>query len=1248
MSASVDTPRDPAAATTPQPRKHRLRWLLALPGAALLLLIAASVWLLGTQSGLDFTLARARALTHGALTVQQAQGRLWGPLRLRGVRWRGADGLRVSIAAARLDYAPLALLRKRLDITRLDASGLRVSLPAPQPSSNQPLDLRAPLDIRIAQATLRDGVILRQQQRVLVLTSLSLRNAAWTDSRLALGALTLDSPRLALRAQGHVGFDDGWPGEFSAQLRVPRRPHALALTLGARSDGRTATLVVTAQSPIAATLRARLATRAPYAWQGALSAPRFALAMLLPGNAHTLALNLQGHGDAAQAMLAGTLDIDAWPLLMRTLDVRRAGHTLVLRQLALNSPRVPGSLDAQGRIALTAQPVTADLTLRWQGVQLPAALVGQTLTSAGSARFRGSAQAYRVQSGFSLSANSTRRAQFRLALHGDTHTLDVDSLRLLQARGGLDIKGDLALTAPHAWRIAATATHFDPAPLAPAWPGDLSFALGSSGQLDARGAAGTLVLHDLRGTLRGRALRGSANLGVRGRQLPRGTLDLASGASTLRYVGTSAGASARIDVRSLADFLPRDSGRIQGTIAARGTWPRLDIDTQLVASDLRYASLSLASATLRARVHDLTAPRGDAQLSARALQLGTRRLDTLDVRVAGRQQALTLHADASGTLGRVALDASAGGTSARDWQGELRSLQLTPARQTAWTLRAPAAWRYHAGAFSLADACLAQAAAQLCVAGSRAANGSGTLDYRLNALPLASLAALATLPAGLRVQGLLDGAGALSFDAALHLRGHAQLQSPGGNLSLPGYAAQPLGWRDFSVQATIGAQSGQFSAHAALLPAGTLDANATLSGAQQALTGRIRLTLPQLHMIEPFVPQLARVEGTLSADFALAGTLRAPALNGAANVSGFTAELPLLGLHFKRGAMRISRAANGALSIDGSLQSGGGTLAMQGTGTTQDFALTLKGQNILAADLPAARVQVSPDLRFTRSATGYVLDGSVLIPSAQLDLAKLPGAGAAQSSPDVVIVNAPPLAKSAPLPLRASVLVQLGDAVKLRGFGLDGKLSGQLRVDEQPGRAPTGRGEIGVSGTYRAYGQDLTLKQSRLLFAGTPLDNPGLDLTAERVLPDVTPGLRITGTAQQPVLQVFSTPAMQQSEALSYLITGKPLSALKSGQGNMLNSAAQALGSAGGNLLAKEIGARIGVDASVGDNTNLGGAALTVGKYLSPRLYVGYGVGLFTPGQIVTLRYKLSRLFDFEAQSSALYNRFSLKYRVEK
>ncbi|WP_081127082.1 translocation/assembly module TamB domain-containing protein [Metallibacterium scheffleri] len=1245
----MNTPPE-SARTAEAPPPRRRRWLLRALGVLLLLLMAAVAWLLGTQSGLDFALLRARAFTHGALSVQQAQGRLWGSLHLRGVRWRGAHGLEIRIATARIDYAPLALLRKRLDITRLDASGLRVSLPAPQPPSNAPPNLHAPLAIHIVEATLRDALILRQQQRVFAVNTLSLRDAAWTHSQLALGALDLNAPQLALQLQGQLGLDGGWPGTLVARLRVPRQPQALALTLHARSDGRSATLDAHVAAPFAATLHAQLATRAPYAWQGTLRVPRFALAMLLPGNARTLALNLAGHGDATQALLAGTLDVDAWPLRLRALEVQRTGDTLQLRQLALASPRMPGSLDAQGHIALAAHPVSADLALRWHGVQLPAALLGQALASAGSAQFQGSAQAYRVQSDFSLDVSGKQRAQVTLAMHGDTHTLAVDRLRLQQTRGRIDVKGDVALAAPHAWRIAARATRFDPALLAPAWPGELSFALGSSGQLDARGPTGTLVLHDLNGTLRGRALRGSANLGVHGRRLPQGTLDLAAGASTLRYAGSGGAATARIDVRSLADFLPQASGSLHGSISARGVWPTLDLDARLSAGDLRAATLRLGNATLRAQVRNLATPHGTAQLSARTLQLGAHKLDRFDARVTGNQHALTLHVDAGGAAGQLALDASASasGKTARDWQGELRSLQMTPARQAAWTLQAPVAWRYRAGALSLADACLAQGAARLCVGGSRAADGSGTLDYRLAALPLASLAALVTLPEGARVQGTLDGAGALRFDAALHLRGHAQLQSPGGSVSLPGVDAQPLGWRDLRVQADIGAQSGQFSAHATLLPAGTLDASATLSGAQQTLGGRIVLSLPQLHVLEPFVPQLARVQGALAADFALAGTLRAPVLTGQARVTGFAAELPLLGLHFKQGDMTVARAADGALNFGGSVQSGAGTLAIAGSGNMQDFALTLKGQNILAADLPAARVQISPDLHFTRNATGYVLDGSVLIPSAQVDLAKLPGAGAAQASPDVVIVNAPPLTPISPLPLRASVLVKLGTAVKLRGFGLDGKLSGQLHVDEQPGRAPSGRGEIGVSGTYRAYGQDLTLKQSRLLFAGTPLDNPGLDLTAERVLPDVTPGLRITGTAQRPVLQVFSTPTMEQSEALSYLITGKPLSALKSGQGDMLNSAAQALGSAGGDLLAKEIGARIGVDASVGDNAALGGAALTVGKYLSPRLYVGYGVGLFTPGQIVTLRYKLSRLFDFEAQTSALYNRFSLKYRVEK
>jgi len=149
--------------------------------------------------------------------------------------------------------------------------------------------------------------------------------------------------------------------------------------------------------------------------------------------------------------------------------------------------------------------------------------------------------------------------------------------------------------------------------------------------------------------------------------------------------------------------------------------------------------------------------------------------------------------------------------------------------------------------------------------------------------------------------------------------------------------------------------------------------------------------------------------------------------------------------------------------------------------------------------------------------------------------------------------------------------------------------------------------------------------------------------------PDVKTGLQVRGTAQVPVLTVFSEPSMEQSDALSYLVAGKPLSQLKSGEGDAVGSAARALGTAGGDLLAKSIGTKMGVDdVGVADSSAVGGAALTAGKYLSPRLYLSYGVGLFTPGQVVTLRYRLTRLFNVEMQNGTLSSRAGINYRIEK
>ncbi len=240
---------------------------------------------------------------------------------------------------------------------------------------------------------------------------------------------------------------------------------------------------------------------------------------------------------------------------------------------------------------------------------------------------------------------------------------------------------------------------------------------------------------------------------------------------------------------------------------------------------------------------------------------------------------------------------------------------------------------------------------------------------------------------------------------------------------------------------------------------------------------------------------------------------------------------------------------------------------------------------------------------------------------------------------------------AAALPLYANVEVRLGEQVKLVGFGLDATIAGSLQVTERPGAVTTGSGEIRVAGTYKAYGQDLTVRQGQLLYAATPLDDPRLNVVAVRVVDTVTAGLRVTGRAQSPQLEVFSDPAMGQSSALSYLVTGKPLEAIGEGDadGDALQSAARSLGTAAGGLLAKNVGRRLGIDeVGIKESAAVGGEVLTIGQYLSPRLYLSYGVGLFKPGEVVTLRYKISEALSVEAENANESSRAGLEYRIEK
>jgi translocation and assembly module TamB len=210
---------------------------------------------------------------------------------------------------------------------------------------------------------------------------------------------------------------------------------------------------------------------------------------------------------------------------------------------------------------------------------------------------------------------------------------------------------------------------------------------------------------------------------------------------------------------------------------------------------------------------------------------------------------------------------------------------------------------------------------------------------------------------------------------------------------------------------------------------------------------------------------------------------------------------------------------------------------------------------------------------------------------------------------------------------------------------LAGTLKGEFSVRDQPGRTTLARGGLEVGGSYKAYGQALEITRGRLSYASTPLDNPALDIRAEREFDEVKVGVRVRGTAFAPELTLWSEPPLDQAEQLSWLVLGRPLRSASQADGAQLSQAAAAFG---GNLLAKRLGARMGLDeVGVADSRALGGAALTVGKYLSPKLYVSYGVALFGSGQVVTFKYLLSRLWSVQIDSGQ-ENRAALTYRRER
>jgi translocation and assembly module TamB len=280
------------------------------------------------------------------------------------------------------------------------------------------------------------------------------------------------------------------------------------------------------------------------------------------------------------------------------------------------------------------------------------------------------------------------------------------------------------------------------------------------------------------------------------------------------------------------------------------------------------------------------------------------------------------------------------------------------------------------------------------------------------------------------------------------------------------------------------------------------------------------------------------------------------------------------------------------------------------------------------------------------------VQGGISIPSANLVLKELPKGTITKTRDEVFVSELDEeieLANKNKINVTGKIQLKFGDNVHFAGKGIKTDLTGDLQVNLSSNKLPTGQGVLKFNNaSYQVLGQKLDISRGKMLFAG-PLNNPELDVKVMRKVKDVTAGMAIEGTVKKPQTRVFSSPAMSDGNALSYLMSGRPLNEASGSQNSLIAKAALSLGVDNSASLNQQIASTVGLDELNvgGGDEGLESTSLILGKYLSPKLYISYAYGLFSSAGTVGLDYQLTEKISVEAESGEA-QAIDLIYTIER
>jgi translocation and assembly module TamB len=503
MTGAVANDDGTPPSPSPAPPKRR-RWLRALPiaAAALLVLLAGPVWLLGREATLQTIVAKVARASGGEIVVSGVSGSLYGAMHVGHLVFRGVDS---TITADDIDivWSPLQYFSEGLVINKLHIASLVSLSTGPSKPPTMPASLAPPFQLGVDDASL-DRLTLASAgapataNTVIEKIHLKLngdKNAWHVENATAatpFGLVALDatiSVQRPFTVDGKASLKQGAPpaGQAPAQLTLRAGGNLSLLTLAATATSPNANgdaaLALAPFDPIilrSLTLHGRDIdpSRFDPLW------PKATLQLAL--NAAIAGPNVTGSLAVDNAGSVGPLDRQLLPLkgvsatLGGTLTDTRIDDFLVDLAAA-------GKFTGGGNVVRSAPDAgiaTAIFKLHTSGIDLKAIQstlkttkiagdisLNSTTDSAGN--MRQSLSAMLADAGLKLDIQATLADAL----------LQIEHARLAAGKGSIGVTGQASLKDDQQFKAAVAVDHFNPATFGALPTADLNADIHAHGQL---------------------------------------------------------------------------------------------------------------------------------------------------------------------------------------------------------------------------------------------------------------------------------------------------------------------------------------------------------------------------------------------------------------------------------------------------------------------------------------------------------------------------------------------------------------------------------------------------------------------------------------------------------------------------------------------------------------------------------------------------------------------------------------------